>query len=311
MFSPRQAPPLGPVIFAFITTALFAVGASAARLLVARLGSMLANFLRLAVATAFLAIWAFAWGRGVEGPGFTWFVVSGVVGFGIGDVGLYFALPRIGARLSMLIMQCLAAPFAALVEWLWLGTTLTGNELMLGAVVIGGIALALVPKDNLHIAPGRLVTGVVFGVIGAAGQGGGAVLSRKAFEMSRDAGIVIDGGSAAFQRAIGGLVIAWIVWMVLRKRPDEKRSRDILPVFREGRAFTTLMVTALFGPVLGVAAFQWALSTAPSGLVLPIVGLTPVAIIPVSYWLEGDRPKPRSIIGGFIAVAAAIALAMQ
>lgn len=299
------------MLFAFLTTVLFAVGAVAARLLVARLGSMLANFLRLTVATAFLTVWAFGWGRGIEGPGFIWFLASGVVGFGIGDIGLYFALPRIGARLTMLLTQCLAAPFAALVEWLWLGTTLTPLELLLGAIVLGGIAMALLPKDNLHIEPGRLVSGVLFGLIAAAGQGGGAVLSRKAFDLSLAAGIEIDGGTAAFQRVIGGVVIGWIAWMLLRKRPDEKRSRDILPVFREARPAMLLMVTALFGPVIGVACFQWALSTAPSGIVLPIVGLTPIVIIPISYWLEGDRPKPRSIVGGVIAVAAAIALAMQ
>ena len=299
------------MLFAFLTTALFAIGAVSARLLVTRLGSMLANFLRLAVATAFLAVWAFAWGHGIDGPGFLWFLASGVVGFGIGDVGLYFALPRIGARLTMLLTQCLAAPFAALTEFLWLGTTLTGMELLLGAIVLGGIALALVPKDNVHIEPAKLVPGILFGLVAAAGQGGGAVISRKAFDISLAAGIEIDGGTAAFQRVIGGVVIGWIAWMLLRKRPDEKRSKDILPVFREARPAVLLMVTALFGPVIGVACFQWALSTAPSGIVLPIVGLTPIVIIPISYWLEGDRPKPRSILGGVIAVAAAIALAMQ
>ena len=299
------------MLFAFLTTALFAIGAVSARLLVTRLGSMLANFLRLAVATVFLAVWAFAWGRGIEGPGFVWFVLSGIVGFGFGDIALYFALPRIGARLTMLLTQCLAAPFAALMEWLWLGTTLTPLELLLGAIVLGGIALALVPKDNLHIEPGKLVPGVIFGIIAGAGQGGGAVISRKAFDVSLAAGIEIDGGTAAFQRVIGGVVIGWIAWMLLRKRADEKRSAAILPVFREARPAMLLATTALFGPVLGVAAFQWALSTAPSGIVLPIVGLTPIVIIPISYWLEGDRPKPRSILGGVIAVAAAIALAAQ
>jgi drug/metabolite transporter (DMT)-like permease len=297
------------MLFAFLTTALFAIGAVSARLLVARLGSMLANLLRLAVATVFLTVWAYAWGRGTEGPGFAWFVLSGIVGFGFGDIALYFALPRIGARLTMLLSQCLAAPFAALVEWLWLGTTLTPLEVLLGAIVLGGIALALVPKDNLHIDPGQLVPGVIFGILAGAGQGGGAVLSRKAFELSLASGIEIDGGTAAFQRVIGGVLVGWIAWMLLRKRPDEKRSRDIWPVFREARPATLLMITALFGPVIGVACFQWALSTAPSGIVLPIVGLTPIVIIPISYWLEGDRPKPRSILGGVIAVAAAIALA--
>lgn len=299
------------MLFAFITAALFAMGAVSARLLVGRLGSTLANFTRLVVATIFLAVWAYTMGGGTAGPGFVWFFLSGCVGFGLGDIALYFALPRIGARLTMLLTQCLAAPFAALVEWAWLGTTLTGLEILLGAVVIGGVAMALVPRDNLHIAPGQLLPGVIYGVLAAAGQAGGAVLSRKAFDISAAAGFEVDGGTAAFQRVIGGVIFAWVAWMLFRSRPDEKPAAAIVGVMKDTRLAGLLLMTALFGPVLGVAFFQWALSTAPSGLVLPIVGLTPVVIIPISYWLEGDRPKPRSIIGGVIAVAAAIALAMQ
>jgi hypothetical protein len=32
----------------------------------------------------------------------------------------------------------------------------------------------------------------------------------------------------------------------------------------------------LTGPTLGVTCFQWALATTPSGIVLPIVALTPL-----------------------------------
>lgn len=299
------------MLFAFITAALFAMGAVSARLLVTRLGSTLANFTRLVVATIFLAVWAYTLGGGTAGPGFGWFFMSGCVGFGLGDIALYFALPRIGARLTMLLVQCLAAPFAAIVEWLWLGTNLTSLQIGLGAVVIAGVAMALVPKDNLHIAPGKLLSGVIYGIIAAAGQGGGAVISRKAFDVSFAAGFEIDGGTAAFQRVIGGVIISWIAWMLLSSRPDEKPASAVWGVLEDRKLLGLLLMTALFGPVLGVAFFQWALSTAPSGLVLPIVALTPVVIIPLSYWLEGDRPKPRSVIGGVIAVAAAIALAMQ
>jgi drug/metabolite transporter (DMT)-like permease len=66
----------------------------------------------------------------------------------------------------------------------------------------------------------------------------------------------------------------------------------------------------LLGPVIGVACYQFALSTAPSGVVLPIVALSPVVIIPFSARFEGDRPKARSLAGAALAVASAIALAM-
>jgi drug/metabolite transporter (DMT)-like permease len=43
-------------------------------------------------------------------------------------------------------------------------------------------------------------------------------------------------------------------------------------------------------------------------LVLPIVATTPLVIVPLSFWIEGERPTRRSLIGGVVAVAGAVAL---
>jgi drug/metabolite transporter (DMT)-like permease len=45
-----------------------------------------------------------------------------------------------------------------------------------------------------------------------------------------------------------------------------------------------------------------ALKTTPTGVVLPIVAITPLVIIPFSYHLEGERPTVRSLAGGAVAV---------
>lgn len=298
------------MLFAFLTTLLWALGAIAARRLVHRLGSTLANLARLVVATAFLAVWAHCFGLGFDGPGFVWFFLSGCVGFGLGDIALYFALARIGSRLTILLTQCLAAPIGALAEWAWLGTRLTGSELVLGAVVLAGVGVALLPRDNPHIARGKLLSGLVYGVLAAAGQGLGAAISRKAYDVSRAAGIEVDGGTAAYQRIVGGIAIAAVAWLLLRTRPDERPAAVLRPALREPRFLGVLIATALLGPVVGVAFYQWALATTPSGLVLPVVALTPIVIVPFSRWLEGDRPGMRSLLGGAIAVAAAVALAL-
>jgi len=72
-----------------------------------------------------------------------------------------------------------------------------------------------------------------------------------------------------------------------------------------------VVLNAIVGPALGVACFQWALSISPSGIVLPIVATTPVVTIPLAYWMDGDRPSLRSIVGGVIAVTGTVALALQ
>lgn len=305
-----------PVLFAFLTTLCWSTSSVAARRLVEALGTLTANLVRLALAAVLLAVLAFTVGRGLEGAGIWWFVASGVIGFGLGDLGLYFALSTLGSRLTVLMTQTLAAPIGALVEWLWLGTSLAPAELACGAGVLGGVALALVPSDNPHVAPGNLRRGLAWGLLAASGQGVGAVVSRRAFELSAAGGLRVDGLTAAFQRILGGLVVGLLAWVLSRARVgkdvaagalDAPRRRAPLPA---GRLAALVLAVVLLGPVVGVACYQAALSSAPSGVVLPIVALCPVVIIPFSARFEGDRPALRSLVGAALAVASAIALAM-
>lgn len=70
-----------------------------------------------------------------------------------------------------------------------------------------------------------------------------------------------------------------------------------------------VLLNALMGPTLGVAAYQWALATTHTGVVLSIVALSPVATIPMAYWISGDRPPCRSLLGGLLAVIGAMIMA--
>ncbi len=110
-----------PAIFATILFCFSAVSANRATRMA---GSVEANFWRLLFATGVLALWAHGFGGGFGGRAFGVFLVSGVIGFGVGDVALYLAYPRLGSRLTLLLVHCFAAPLAALGEWLYLGTTL-------------------------------------------------------------------------------------------------------------------------------------------------------------------------------------------
>ncbi|HYP17351.1 MAG TPA: EamA family transporter [Opitutus sp.] len=62
--------------------------------------------------------------------------------------------------------------------------------------------------------------------------------------------------------------------------------------------------------MIGVSCYQWSLATTPSGLVLPIVACTPLVVIPLSYWLEGERPARRSLLGAALAVLGCVALTL-
>ena len=269
------------------------------------LGSALANLTRLFLGTILLALWAHLFGKGFSGAGLWFFVLSGLAGFGLGDVAGYEALPRLGSRLAILIMQCVAAPIAALIEWLWLGTTLSPVQIFCGLLILAGVVIALAPKDHLQIERKRLASGIVFGLVAALGQALGAVLSRKAYQVTALAGQSIDGGTAAYQRILGGLGLVALYFIVVNARAKESASSSA-SAWRA--AWPWVVFNALAGPTVGVGCYQWALATTPSGIVLPIVATTPLIVIPFAYKIEDDRPGVRSIIGGIIAVAGAVAL---
>src|SRR5476649_154519 len=120
---------------ALLAALLFAVSAICGFRSSKQIGGAEANFWRIALATFCLALWANIFGSGLFGAGFTLFVASGLFGIGLGDTGYFQALPRLGSRRTVLLTQCLTAPCAALVEWLWLGSKLNLPEIFCIAVI--------------------------------------------------------------------------------------------------------------------------------------------------------------------------------
>src|SRR5687768_4056229 len=148
----------------FLTTILFSLSVIFASRSARMLGAAHANLGRILLATILLALWAHVFGNGLRGAGLPWFFLSGVIGFGLGDLALFGALPRIGPRLAILLTQCLAAPIAALTEWAWLGTRLPVDELLCAALILVGVAIALAPDGGSATTPNRFWIGVLFGI---------------------------------------------------------------------------------------------------------------------------------------------------
>ncbi|MBM3829363.1 MAG: DMT family transporter [Verrucomicrobia bacterium] len=300
---------------AVLATILFAFSAVSGARVAKLMGGTEANFWRLALATLFLAVMAHAFGAGLAGNGFYIFVLSGCLGFGLGDVALFQAYPRLGSRLTILIVHCLAAPFAGLVEWLWLGTTLTAAQISCGVVILAGVAVALAPAHETHEERRQFGIGIFFAVLGAVGQGGGVVLSRKAYEVCALAGQPMDGITAAYQRILGGVIISGLALLVVKRQFLLSRASDLQPptlttTEKWRKSGKWIVFNALAGPTLGVSCYQWALKTTPSAVVLPIVALSPLVVMPFARWLEQERPSRRSTLGAVIAVAGAAALAL-
>jgi drug/metabolite transporter (DMT)-like permease len=293
---------------AILTTFFFALSAILARRSIAYVGPQRANFARQIVAFALLALWAHTWGEGFRGGTFGVLFLSGVLGFGLGDWALFEALPRIGPGLTVLLCQCLAAPIAALTEWLWLGTVMTGTQISASALILGGVAFALAPVRGEMIPTGHRIAGGAFGLVAALGQAWGAVLSRYAFQRAAEAGFALDGITAAYQRLCGGAATIGLLLLLSSWRAQRRPAPDPKPQRDWRTAWPWIVANAVVGATLGVSCYQWALKAAPSSLVLPIVATTPLAAMLLALMLDGTRPSKRAIAGGVLAVIGVIIL---
>jgi drug/metabolite transporter (DMT)-like permease len=165
------------------------------------------------------------------------------------------------------------------------------------------------PEKKNEPTPG-LKAGLFFGFIAALGQGGGAVLSRKAYAVAREAGQILDGAgngiNAAYQRMTGGIFVTVLMWLYLRatRRVEESRPSNW------SAGWPWLLASALAGPALGVSCFQWALMTQKTGVVLPIAATSPLLVIPLTRLVDGEPITRRGVLGGVIAVAGVIGLTL-
>jgi drug/metabolite transporter (DMT)-like permease len=303
------------MLAALLTTLLFAISAVCGQRSAKQIGGVEANFWRICAAAAFLGIWANFFGTKMRGEALPVFALSGLMGIGVGDTGYFQALTRLGARRTVLIMQCLTAPVAALIEWLWLGTKLDAGEIFCIAVILCGVAVAMAPGEHIAITRRRLVEGLLFGILAALGGALGAVLSRKGYAIAFAAGEHPDPGTTSYQRVLGGALIPAIILIAVKWRSARAHGgifeSKTFHVSREkwGRIWPWVVGNALAGQTLGVTAMQWALEKTPTGIVTAIIAMTPVVLLPMTRVVDGEKIGMRSLAGAVIGVGGVIGLA--
>jgi len=300
------------VLASLLTTVLWAFSAVCGTRSAKIIGGTEANFWRLVCATVMLGLWAHLFGQGLRGAAFPVFFLSGVIGIG-GDIFLFQSYSRIGSRLTILIIQCGAALSGAAIEWLWQGTRLSASQIAACTTILVGVALALAPGKHLNATRQALTLGIVFSTLAALANGIAAVMSRKANTVAAQAGQDIGPATAAYQRLVGGVIVAAICVLAVRWHHRKSQTAPEQPdVNVRGQAWRVawpwVLANAVAGQTLGVTCYQWALKTTPAALVLAIISTSPLVVIPFSQAMEGEKMSRRSILGGVIAVVGAMIL---
>jgi drug/metabolite transporter (DMT)-like permease len=264
------------------------------------------NLLRLGLAIVLLSVFN-AYTRGLWLPldasfhNVVWLAVSGIIGFVIGDYCLFKAFEITGARVAMLIMT-LSPLFAALAAWIILGEKMVLLHLLAMVVTLVGIALVVFSRKqavdtNEQLAGASLrisypVKGIMLGIIAAAGQGIGLVISKYGMQD-------YNNFAASQIRVMAGFAGFALLFALLRKYKELPTS------FKNIVAMRSLVIGSFFGPFLGVSFSLLAVQHADAGVAQTIMSLVPVLIIPPAVILNKEAVTVREILGAIVAVCGA------
>ena len=306
------------VAVSWTVTALFAEVASK------RMGSLPLNVVRMTMSLTLLVVtlWltmGIPWPRYADGGTWGWLLLSGVVGYVIGDYCLMQGYIYIGSRFGQLFMT-LSAPTAALTGRLLLGEQMRPLAILGMVITLGGIALSILSKGEKSEVKLKLPRkGVFFAAVAGICQGFGLVLSKIGLQ-HYDAAIAAAGMSdrmvpdgallrmplylsvpfaATMIRATIGLLGFFLLLRVFNKDWRQKLSHAV----HDRRAMWCVLGATVFGPFVGVSASLLATQYTSTGIAQTLFALTPVLIIAPAALLFHQRVTPREVVGAVISVA--------
>ena len=223
--------------------------------------------------------------------------LSGVVGLGIGDFGLFAAYVTVGPRRTLL-MQASSPIFACLGAYALFGETISLLSMIGIAVTLTGIAIVLLEREMLveekSDANRRKKWGLFFGLISAMGQGFGVVFSKVG--MYAGVSTAMNPVSAALIRMLLAGLFVWTCVLFAGKLPEaQKAARN-----RDGIKYAAW--GAVVGPFLGMTISMVAVANAEVGVAQTLMSLTPVFIIPAIWIIYREKTSWRGILGAMVAV---------
>jgi len=262
------------------------------------------NLLKNLVALAMLGLTLLIVGQALPaaaGPAVGLLLLSGVVGIGLGDTAYFETLNAVGPR-QALLLETLAPPLAAMLALVFLGERLHPGAWLGIAVTVLGVTWVITeraPRAGRDPAGGsgpaearQLRRGLIFGLVAALAQAGGAVLSRAAF-----VGADVSSLWSAFLRlAAGALVLG--LWIAL------SRCRIGGWLRRPGAAALggRLLVAITLGTYLALWLQQASLKLTLAGVSQTLFATSPLFVLPFAV-LQGERVSLRAALGAGVALA--------
>lgn len=273
-----------------------------------RLGNLTLNVLRMALALVFsLVLFGVVTGSplptAVPLDACGWMLLSGLVGYVIGDFCLFQCYIIIGSRYGQLFMT-LAPLSAALMAWVTLGQQMTAMSIVAMLVTLFGIGISVLGRGEHHKVSLKLpLHGVLYAIGAAMCQGIGLVLSKIGMDHYNLTALAETGVpewmipfSANFYRCVAG-IIGFTLLLYVREGIAPLRE-----ALHDRKGLTVATATTIFGPFVGVGFSLMAVQFTAAGIASTLMAMTPIIILLPSYWLFHEKITWRAFLGAVISV---------
>jgi len=223
-----------------------------------------------------------------------WLSLSGLIGLVLGDYFLFKAYALISSRIAMLFMTTVP-PMTAVIGWLLLGEKMSLLHILGMFLTVGGIFLAIfsMPENGKKIRLSYPVKGIIFALIGAAGQAGGLVLSK--YGMGN-----YNAFAASHIRIIAAVIGYALIIIILGK------GSLIRNAVSDHKGMRIIALGSFFGPFLGISFSLLAVKYTETGIAATIMAIVPILIIPPSIILFKQKFTWLEIAGAFISVTGVV-----
>lgn len=219
-------------------------------------------------------------------------VFSGVTGYFITDVLMFYSYVSLGAREALVILT-FSPVVSSILSNIFFDEVLSLRQWSAILLIIMGIIIMVL--DEIVQSRGnrdkdKLIKGIICAVLGAIFQAISYIAARYALN---DIGPI----STNFLRNFSGL----ICFILISFLPKSTFRRDVLFI-KDKKKFKQLLFAVVTGPVLGMSFQMLALRLAPVGIVTALSQISPLFMLPIDRIVFKKKISINSYIGTLISI---------
>jgi drug/metabolite transporter (DMT)-like permease len=239
------------------------------------------NFFKTLISLAFFLLFNLLFGTfKVEAPALSWLFASGVIGFGLADLLIFYSFAQMGAARTLMI-SAFSPLLLAIQSYLFLGISMNMSQLF--GLICMFLCIFFLSLDKLDGVNFNWKISF-FALIGYALDAMGVTFTKKAFLLSPE----LTSATANMYRIIAALLILFVVAKFKKVSITDNRFTR--------RDYSLLVLSSFLGTFLSVLFWVNAISKGHPPTIAALGSLSPVYATIIEYWLIRRTPSRYFIL---------------